>query len=98
MTRAIAAIIGLASIVAALVFSAGMLLPHDVQATDGRTVTRTIQGHPHEWTLPEAGCNLLRAWEDHSATAWCPSGLYAYDPDGSKDRAEGVWYVANYSN
>lgn len=81
-----------ASLVASLIGTAGL---EHARAQDSRIVTRTINDRPYTWTLPEAGCQFVRGWEDMSARAWCPSGMYAFDPDGSADRAAGVWYEVN---
>lgn len=82
------AVVLLASFVAVLIGTAGM----EAQAHP-RTAQRTLNGHAYTWTLPDAGCQLLRAWEDGNATAFCPDGLYAFDPDGSKDRDPQTWYA-----
>ncbi len=90
MTQQIAAVLAGATLVAALIVCIGMLAT-DARAQDTRTVTRTINDRPYQWTLPEAGCALLRAWEDGSSTAWCADGLHRYDPENR------TWYSVTTS-
>lgn len=94
--RHLAAVLAGATLIAALIVGVGVLSTRDAQAQD-LTATRVINDRPYTWILPEAGCRLLRGWEDMSAQAWCPSGLLTYDPDGAEDRDAGVWYVADYT-
>jgi len=87
-------VLALACLVAVLIGTAGL---EHVRAQDTTlTAQRTINARPYTWTLPEAGCQLLRGWEDSGAQAWCPSGLYNYDPDGdvTTGKAPG-WYPAS---
>lgn len=87
-------VLALACLVAVLIGTAGL---EHVRAQDTTlTAQRTINARPYTWTLPEAGCQLLRGWEDSGAQAWCPSGLYNYDPDSdvTTGKAPG-WYPAS---
>ncbi len=83
-------VLALACLIAALIGTAGL---ERVRAQDTTlTAPHAINGRIYEWEAPEAGCQLVRWYEDGSATAFCPSGLFNYDPDGSRDRGIG-WYV-----
>lgn len=83
-------VLALACLIAALIGTAGLerVLAQDTTLT----APHAINGRIYEWEAPEAGCQLVRWYEDGSATAFCPSGFFNYDPDGSRDRGIG-WYV-----
>ena len=77
----------LATFLAACIGTAGW---QHVQAQDTR-LSRTVNGHVYHW--PDIGnaqysrsCEIVRAFEDGSATAWCSEDgalyVWTFDPDG----------------